>query len=160
MYVNLHIINIGLYAVRSFESQLIYTIFFYEVLVSLPSGVGKRSGVGAGDVGTSSSTIATAAVATSSVTTTAATAASTTSASPASSATSATAHLLQLGVDMLLGLSQDDEKVSGLLSVVLGEVGVSGTLGAGSTSSTDSVDIVLGVGGVVVVDNEVDTLDI
>jgi hypothetical protein len=61
---------------------------------------------------------------------------------------------------MLLGLSQDDEKVSGLLSVVLGEVGVSGTLGAGSTSSTDSVDIVLGVGGVVVVDNEVDTLDI
>ena len=61
---------------------------------------------------------------------------------------------------MLLGLSQDDEKVSGLLSVVLGEVGVSGTGGSGSTGSTDSMDVVLGVVGVVVVDNKVDTLDI
>lgn len=102
-------------------------------------------------VSTSESTTATATAAPS-VTATATTAAAAT--------TREAAHFLELGIDLLLGLGQDGEQITGLLAVVLGEQGDGGTLLASTASTANTVDVVLGVGGVVVVDDKVNALDV
>jgi hypothetical protein len=59
-----------------------------------------------------------------------------------------------------LGLFQNGEELSRLLRVVGSEVGVRDTSVTGSTSSTDSVNVVFTVVGEVVVDDVFDVLDI
>lgn len=108
-------------------------------------------------------------------TTVTATATEATSASaPATTATAATATttvswvwttvssvvLQQLWWNGLVGLSHNTNKGGTKGLVVLSEERDGSTSGTGSTSSTDSVDVVLNVTWHVVVDNVVDTLDI
>jgi len=93
------------------------------------------------------------------------TSATTSTATAVASATTTTTaaearHLCELRRNNLLSLAQNLDKVSGHLHVALGEVGEGGTLGTGTTSSTDSVNVVLDVVWHVVVDDEGDVLDI
>lgn len=85
-----------------------------------------------------------------------ATAAATTTTASETTSTASTAkatHLFNLTRDLLLGLTQNANQLSGRLGVLGGEVGVGGTSAASTTSTADLVNVVLSVGGEVVVDN-------
>lgn len=69
-------------------------------------------------------------------------------------------HFEEFRVDFLLGLLEDGDEVAGLLVVFLGEEGDGSTLGASTSGTADTVDIVFAVVGVVVVDDVCNTLDI
>lgn len=125
-----------------------------------------------GSVGCSETTAATAAATPTTTTTTATPAAAT-------AATAVADHLGKTRVNLLLGLSEDGDEVTSLLSICGEEVryrsgrnakvdkhtlsseeGDGGTLGTGTTSSTNTVDIVLRVVGVVVVQHMSDVANI
>lgn len=75
-----------------------------------------------------------------------------TAATTAAAATVA-AHLLELRGNVRLGLAENADKLPSLLAVVRGEVSVRSSLGTGTTSTADTVDVVLAVVGEVVVDD-------
>lgn len=70
------------------------------------------------------------------------------------------AHFLELWINFLLRLSQNSEQVAGLLAVVLREKGNGCALLTGTAGTANAVHVVLGVGGVVVVNDKVDALDV
>ena len=87
-----------------------------------------------------------------------------TSASTVATATSSTtavhAHLCQFRGNLLLGLTQDSEQLSRALAVLRREEGDGRSLGSCSPCSSDLMDVVLGVGREVVVDDVANVLDI
>lgn len=93
--------------------------------------------------------VGTGAEATTATTTASTVATATTTAAAATVA----AHLLELRGNLGLGLAEDANKLPSLLAVVRGEVSVRSSLATGTTSTADTVDVVLAVVGEVVVDN-------
>ena len=67
---------------------------------------------------------------------------------------------MQLGVDHLLGLGQNVDQVLGLDGVSGGEESVGGSGLVPAAGSSDSVNVVFGVVGVVVVDDELDVINV
>jgi hypothetical protein len=102
----------------------------------------------------------TATTATSVATTTSVAATATIATTTTSEATSRSAHLFKLRIDFLFSFSENDQEVFGLLGVVVSKERNGGTLSTRTTGSTNTMDIVLAVVGVVKVDHKVDTLDI
>lgn len=78
----------------------------------------------------------------------------------ASAATIGVDQLKQLGVDGLPGLLQDPNQVPGLPQVPRCEEGVGGALVGAAGCTTNTVDVVLGRVGIVVVDDELDIFHI
>lgn len=99
-------------------------------------------------------------------------ASSTSTTAPASATTATTTSItnvrtvgssvksLQLRRDLLVGFSHDFAQISSQFGVGIGEERHSSTGGAGSSGTSDSVDVVLDVTGHVVVDHVCDTLDV
>lgn len=85
--------------------------------------------------------------------TTAATTATSTEAASSASSTTEAAHLLNLTRNLLLGLTKNANQLTSRLRVLGGEVSVGGTSSTSTTGTADLVDIVLSVGGEVVVDD-------
>lgn len=69
-------------------------------------------------------------------------------------------HIQQAGVDLLMGLLQDSDKLLGLLRIVHCEEGERRAGVSSTTSTTDTMDVVLDIVGEIVVDDEFDILDI
>lgn len=111
--------------------------------------------------------------ATSTTTTTSAATVSATAVATATASATVASHLIQTGINLLLGLSKDSNKVTGLLRVcgnqskylnavkraregqptISSEEGDGGTLGTGTASSADAVDVILRVVRVVIVEH-------
>ena len=79
----------------------------------------------------------------------------TTAAEPAS-----LTHLLELGIDHLLGLGQHFDEVVGLGRVLRREEGVGGAGAVFPAGSSDPVDVILGIVRIIVVDHELDVVDV
>ena len=80
--------------------------------------------------------------------------------SPIGFTSSVFGHLEELGVDGLVGLSQHCHQVAGLPHVVGGEEGVGCARLLATSCAADSVDIVLRVVGIVIVDDKFHVFDI
>lgn len=78
----------------------------------------------------------------------------------ASTATVGVHQLKQLGVDGLSGLLQDPDQVPGLPQVSWREEGVGSALVGAAGRAANTVDVVLGGVGVVVVDDKLDVFHI
>jgi hypothetical protein len=92
--------------------------------------------------------------------TTSTTTAATTTTTAAAEATTLTGDSLEEGGDLLVGLLEKVEKVANDTSIAAVEESSGNTSVSGTTSTTDTVDIVVDVGGEIVVDDVLDVGDI
>lgn len=69
-------------------------------------------------------------------------------------------HVIQFGINELVGLPQDIHQLTGLLAVATGEECVCSALAAGTRCAANAMDIVLCLRGKVVVDHIANVLDI
>jgi hypothetical protein len=93
-------------------------------------------------------------------TTTATTTAATTTTRATTEATALTSNSLEESGNLLVGLFEEVEKVTNDTSIAAVEESSGNTSVSGTTSTTDTVDVVVNVGGEIVVDNVLDVRDI
>jgi len=81
-------------------------------------------------------------------------------ATTAAAATTVANHLLQLRVNTLLGLAQNIYEVTSLLRIVSSEEGDGGTMSTSTSCTTNPMDVILRIVGIVIVQNMGDVTNI
>jgi hypothetical protein len=110
----------------------------HKNVARLPSVAAKRCSIGSSEA---AATTATATVTATTITTTAA------------SSAGVTCHFRKTRIDILLGFCQDSDQVAGLFGIISAEERDSGSFSSCATSSTNSMNIIFRVVGVIIVED-------